>query len=438
MGDLCQAVCANKVNNLMALLLKITKGNDVDRLLDESIGAFKAIVEIDYCQSLYFDKFSQCYRCQSPPVLSGGKQSILSLETCVALEQEVMALHLQNQQSLCAEQFSVVPLLCEHLQWHANQLSEVYAVGIETHEGDHHLLLLAVTGQQCFSDEDKTLMSVFANHLLLKLHTIEVQIEKELMRTGLKETQNQLVESEKMAALGRLVAGVAHELNTPIGICITALSYLQDKTADFNDAFISGALKKRDFSEFVGVSTQSTEILSANLARASELVRNFKLVAVDISHDMVRSFNLSAYLGKVLQSLYPEIKRAQHQIDITGDTTLKVKTCPGTLSQILTNLVMNSLIHAYDRGHQGHITIDICTQNEQVLLVYQDNGKGMCEQTRAMIFEPFFTTRRGDGGSGLGMHIVYNLVTQTLEGSVTCASTVGEGTTFRIVFPLTN
>lgn len=253
---------------------------------------------------------------------------------------------------------------------------------------------------------------------------------------NLMETQNQLVESEKMASLGRLVGGVAHELNTPIGICITAISHLQDETTRFNGAFLESGLTKSDFCKYINSSNQSSEIIASNLERASDLVKNFKLISVDTKAQMVHAFNLMEYFKNLIETLNSQIEATGFEVQVTGDENLLVETDPGILSQIITSLLTNSLLHASVIGESGKIILDIQCKDKILHMTFSDDGKGMDEDTSTMIFEPFFTTQRGAGGCGLGMYIVYNLVTQALKGDISCDSTEGEGSTFRITFPI--
>lgn len=245
-----------------------------------------------------------------------------------------------------------------------------------------------------------------------------------------------LFRSEKMASLGRLVAGVAHELNTPIGVCVTGASFLQEKTNALIKAYASAEMRKKDLEDFIEIVPQSTEIILHNLARAAELISSFKLVAVDVASDIKRKFNLHDYITNVVQSLSPETKRFNHKISIQGDSELVVETYPGSISQIITNLMMNSIIHAFADRENGSIWINISSDKNEVRLTYRDNGKGVAAENVKIIFEPFYTTRSGSGGSGLGMSIVYNLITQTLKGTVSCASEPGKGITIDIAFPV--
>ncbi|EPJ53695.1 MAG: hypothetical protein OFPI_09500 [Osedax symbiont Rs2] len=246
-----------------------------------------------------------------------------------------------------------------------------------------------------------------------------------------------LLRSEKMAALGRLVAGMAHELNTPIGVCVTGASFLQEKTDDLIKAYSSGNMRKQDLTNFIELVPKSTEIILSNLDRASELISSFKLVAVDVSSDKKREFNLHSYITNVVQSLYPETKRFNHQVSIQGDSELVVETYPGSISQIITNLMMNSIIHAFSDKESGCIIISTFRDKDKVSLIYRDDGKGLTAENVKMIFEPFYTTRDGHGGSGLGMSLVFNLVTQTLKGTITCTSEPGKGININISFPIT-
>ncbi|HEY9081092.1 PAS domain S-box protein [Magnetovibrio sp.] len=251
----------------------------------------------------------------------------------------------------------------------------------------------------------------------------------------LQNTQNELVQAEKMASLGGLVAGVAHEINTPIGVGVTAVSHLKESADRIAQLYASGGLRKSDFAAFVETATASTGIIQANLNRASELIKSFKQVAVDRTSEARREVNVLAYVEEVLESLKPTLRRTKHEISISGKRDVVIDTHPGALSQIITNLVMNSVIHAYDEDDAGHIQISVEDNGGTVSLFYADDGKGMDEDVRSKIFEPFFTTKRGSGGSGLGMHILFNQVTQTLGGTIELHSTPGRGTAFEISIP---
>jgi len=251
----------------------------------------------------------------------------------------------------------------------------------------------------------------------------------------LKRTQNQLIQSEKMASLGGLVAGVAHEINTPLGISVTASSFLERKTKEIKELFDLSRLKRSDFKKYIEIGMESASSILANLNRAAELIQSFKQVAVDQTVEEKRVFGLKHYIDEVFISLRPRYKRTQHQITVNCPENIELNSFPGVFMQVLTNLVMNSLLHGFDNIEQGLISIDITDNNKTVTIVYRDNGKGMTEEQLAKIYDPFYTTRRGQGGTGLGMHIVYNLVTQSLSGEISCHSKQGEYTVFTITIP---
>jgi signal transduction histidine kinase len=252
----------------------------------------------------------------------------------------------------------------------------------------------------------------------------------------IQQTQKQLVESEKMVALGNLVAGVSHEINTPIGIGVTAISYMDEKSREFHALYLENKMKKSDLDEYLKTIRETTGMIQTNLQRASELIKSFKQVAVDRSAHTKRNFNIKSYIQEVLISLQPNLKKTKHLVTVQGNDNILLFSDPGTISQVITNLVMNSLIHAYDNEDIGSITIEITKYQHELTIQYSDDGKGMPPDVVDQIFNPFFTTNRGGGGTGLGMHIVYNLITQSLAGTIRCESKVGAGTTFMIQIPI--
>ena len=253
----------------------------------------------------------------------------------------------------------------------------------------------------------------------------------------IQKTQDQLVQSEKMAAIGGLVAGVAHEINTPIGIAVSAASHLEDKTGEFVNKVESKKLKRSELNSYAKTASGSSNLILKNLSGAVKIVQGFKQVAVDQTSGERREFKLKPYIEDVLLSLKPKLKKTKHLITVSCPEDLILNSFPGALSQIITNLVMNSLIHGFEEMDEGDITFVAARENGSVLLTYRDNGKGMDEKALSKIFDPFFTTKRSQGGSGLGMHIVHNLVTQTLGGTISCKSEPGNGIMVRIQIPMT-
>jgi len=207
-------------------------------------------------------------------------------------------------------------------------------------------------------------------------------------------------------------------------------------TKDFVDLYAAGDLKRRDLSNYLADSEEALSIIFSNLERASQLIRSFKQVSADQSSEARRIFNIKQYLNEILLSLHPKIKRTQHKIIVQCDETLQIDSFPGAFGQIITNLIMNSLIHAYDPDQGGKLTITILEDADTVSLIYSDDGKGMSKEVVSQIFNPFFTTNRGMGGTGLGLYILYNLVKQHFNGTIECESQLGKGTKFIISIPV--
>lgn len=251
----------------------------------------------------------------------------------------------------------------------------------------------------------------------------------------LRETQSQLVESAKMAALGKLVAGIAHEINTPLGIAMTAASTLENELRELAKRCYAKPLAEEAWEEDLAVMEECTGLVLGNLARAGELIRSFKQVAVDQTSLQVRSFRVKAYLQEVINSLKPQLKQTPHRISLEGE---EVQLCsyPGALSQVVTNLILNSLLHGYLDGRAGLIQLQVQRQGDNCCIQYCDDGLGIDPAHLNQIFEPFFTTARQKGGSGLGLHLVYNLVSQRLKGAIAVTSQPGQGVNFRLTLPL--
>jgi PAS domain S-box-containing protein len=254
--------------------------------------------------------------------------------------------------------------------------------------------------------------------------------------TERRAAQAELLRSERMAALGRLVAGVAHEINTPVGLGLSVASHLEQKCRQFRQHYEQGELTQEDLDEYVQASREATDSLLFNLRRAADLVRSFKQVAVDQTRQQRRSFKVKGYIEEVLISLRPKLRGTRHEVVLECPEELAIYSDPGALSQILTNLVENSLVHGFEGIARGQITIAVQNEISVAVLIYSDNGKGMLAEQVERIFDPFYTTRMGQGGSGLGMHIVYNLVTQTLGGHIACVSAPGQGLRITVRLPV--
>ncbi|TCS35871.1 PAS domain-containing sensor histidine kinase [Reinekea marinisedimentorum] len=254
----------------------------------------------------------------------------------------------------------------------------------------------------------------------------------------LNRTQTELAESEKMASLGSLVSGFSHEVNTPIGIAVTAGSMIGDELKSLRNLYQNGEMARSNLESFFDKADEGVLMLIKNLKRASELISSFKQVAVDQASDVLRPIELTSYIHEVINSLHPKFKRTNISVEVESSEQIELITYPGNIAQIITNLFINSITHAFEGIAKPEIKIHVEKHRsaDSISLVYQDNGVGMNESVLQHVFEPFFTTRREDGGSGLGMNIVYKLVTQKLQGKISCESEFGHGVKFKITLPV--
>jgi PAS domain S-box-containing protein len=253
---------------------------------------------------------------------------------------------------------------------------------------------------------------------------------------NLRETQNSLIEAEKLAALGRLVAGVAHEVNNPVGISLTVASSLERKSALFAAEVARGDLRRSSLNEFLETSRDAASQLVANLNRAAELIQSFKQVAADRNYSDQRSFDLGDLTEQVVMSLRPGLRKHNLTLTVDCQPNLTMNSYPGPYGQVLTNLFLNSVAHAFPDGKAGGVDIQVRESGkDNVEIIFSDNGCGMSLDVRRRAFDPFFTTRRDQGGTGLGLHIVYSIVTNRLGGRLDLDSEPGNGTRIQIILP---
>jgi signal transduction histidine kinase len=268
----------------------------------------------------------------------------------------------------------------------------------------------------------------------------ELRASKERAEQALKElrdTQDSLIEAEKLAALGGLVAGVAHEVNNPVGISMTVASSLARRCESFSAELEQGQMRRSRLVEFIEGNREAANQLVANLQRAGELIQSFKQVAVDRSHADRRQFDLRQSTEQILASLRPGLKKSHIELVTEIPEGIVMDSYPGHYGQVLTNLFLNAVKHGFDGVPEGTIHIEARPVGlGQVEINFYDDGKGMTEDVQRRAFDPFFTTRRSEGGTGLGLHIVYNLVTRRLGGRIMLSSAPWRGTTFRITLPL--
>lgn len=253
----------------------------------------------------------------------------------------------------------------------------------------------------------------------------------------LKKAQVQLVQSEKMAALGNLVSGVAHEVNTPLGNAITGGSIIVRETKELLKQMEEGTLKKSSMEQKLAILNETAYLLLKSINQAADLIRSFKRISVDQSVEEKRDFNLYEYLEEILLTFHNKLKKIPVTVNLEGDRDLIIKSYPGVYAQIISNFIQNSLLHGFNGSTQdATITIRFDVRKENLVLSYSDNGLGMDEHMKKIAFEPFTTTKRNAGGTGLGLNIVYNLITQKLSGAIELDSESAKGVRFTLTLPI--
>ncbi len=300
--------------------------------------------------------------------------------------------------------------------------------------------------------QDIVEMGIAFNKMMDVLEEREFQLEQRVQRRTLKleeanaelgatlatikNMQTELHRSEKMAALGSLVAGVAHELNTPIGNCVTVASSMKDQANALMKDMAQGTMRRSTLERTLKDSMEGADMLVRNLDRASELIGSFKRVAVDRSSNLRRHFDLSQNLSEILITLEPMYKKTPFAMQCELAEGIDMDSYPGPLGQVVTNFISNALAHGFEGRHTGTMRLTCSALGDaQVEVTFSDDGIGIPEQNQARVFDPFFTTKLGQGGSGLGMNIVYNIVTGIMGGTIELSSSVNAGTTFRLTLP---
>jgi len=355
-----------------------------------------------------------------------------------------------NELTVMADAFN---RLIDRVQDYKHQLESTQRQLLESNEKlDQHNLILEQEVARKTSGLSQAMMDLQQQkqELEVKQQTLREEIERrrhtedalrnkqaelERLITDVRQAQDRLVQSEKMAALGGLVAGITHEVNTPVGIGVTATSFLSEKLTQLSQAYQEKTLSPKALEHFIEEAKQATELLDTNLIRASELIASFKQIAVDQTSEAIRTIQLDEYLNEIIRSLQPHFKKTRHHIEVNCPEHLLLSCPAGAISQIFTNLLMNSLIHGFEDMQEGLIRITVIDEGDIIDINYSDNGKGLTAEQLDKLFHPFFTTKRDQGGSGLGTHITYNLVRQTLGGSIQVRSELGQGLAYHIRFP---
>ncbi|RMH68556.1 MAG: PAS domain S-box protein [Gemmatimonadetes bacterium] len=285
--------------------------------------------------------------------------------------------------------------------------------------------------------EDIQVELVRKNSLIFDQKEVLAHQNEQLRQTlsELERTRQQLVDSEKIASLSVLVAGVAHEVNTPVGIGVTAASTLVELTRSFVERYNADQINSSDLESYVQEVYRAGQLILTNLQRAAALVQNFKQISVDHVTEERRHFALKPYLETVIASLKPKFKHKAITIEIDCPPEIELESYPGIFAQILTNLLINSLIHGFEDRQQGYIRIGATQQDDQLVLTYQDDGQGIPPDIRPNVFDPFFTTNK-TVGTGLGLYLIHNLVVQQLKGTISLESPPEGGVLVTLNLPL--
>lgn len=295
-------------------------------------------------------------------------------------------------------------------------------------------------------------LAIHTNELVNKIKSLNQTLEdrvkertkdlklanKELKDTLVKldNTESSLIQNEKMAALGELVAGVTHEINTPVGLSLTGITHFSEISKNLKTLYESNSLSKDEFEDFIRVANELADTITINLKRAADIIKSFKTIAIDQTNIEKREFNFRNYIDEILLSLKNKTKKVDIDFVIECDENLEINSYPGAISQIFTNLIMNSIIHGFETTNKGTIKIIVTKHENSLHVEFSDDGKGIAKEHMNKLFRPFFTTKKSKGGSGLGLNIIYKIITEQLGGTIKCESYENEGTKFFIDFPI--
>lgn len=315
-------------------------------------------------------------------------------------------------------------ICCEHQgkarEWHADEV--VFAAS-----------LADLYGRAVSANE----RADYEQRLIEANQTLE---QKVIDRTAeLEAAQEKLVESEKMAALGNLVAGIAHEVNTPLGIALTSVSNCKEELKGIYRDFENDELTEQGFKDFEAICSEGLNLAETSLMRAANLVQDFKRTSADQTSLEIEEIALDEYIPRVCNPLKPMLRKEQVELSIDVTPNLVITTCPGIIAQLLTNLISNAQRHAFGPSVNNDVNrVSVsCSKNAKgIVISVQDNGKGIPETLHKKVFEPFYTTARDKGGTGLGLNILYNLVRQKFNGEIDLTSTPGEGTKVTVCIPV--
>jgi signal transduction histidine kinase len=276
-----------------------------------------------------------------------------------------------------------------------------------------------------------------ARHRFRTNQALRREIDRsEKMLADLRDAQAHLVQAEKLASLGQLVAGVAHEINTPLGLALTTSTTIEGDLQQLGHTIASGQVRRSELDRGIARVNAGLRLVFANLTRAVDLVQSFKQVAIDQTIEEQRSFELQSWLRELVSTLEPLVRRKGHRLQVQCKAGIILDSYPGALAQVISNLILNAIVHGFPEGRSGHLELAVsCPAEGEVRLICSDDGVGIPAEDLSKVFDPFFTTRRSKGSTGLGLHIVFNLVASSLQGQIEVTSAVGCGTTFTVTLP---
>ena len=430
----------NDIGRLSEIGLKITASLDVTQILDTLYSNIRSLIDASTVGVGFVDwekrKINFDYTMQGDLRILPYSRSLDALDQpatqCVLEGREFI---IENIEHECAAMDAVMAqksgkdyILLEDGRKSENSHSAIYVPIVR---GGQVVAVIGVLNEakNSFSHDDLTILRTLGTYTAVACDNARAFSQLEL-------TQSKLVEQEKMAALGSLVAGVAHELNTPLGNGLLMASSMQDMATRFLEQVRSNNLRRSELEKFCDSAITSSNILVRNLTNAATLVTSFKQIAVDQTSDQRRVFDLRTFCDDVVHTLSSRIKHDGHSLQLDIPEKIELDSYPGSLGQVLSNLIINAIVHGFD-GEKDKVLQVRATfmENSRIRLSVSDNGHGITEENMAHIFEPFFTTRLGRGGSGLGLHICYNIVSTMLGGTIEVESHVGVGTTFSLVIP---
>lgn len=415
---------------LFDVLQSITKADCLNDLLTNAFIHLRWIVNLDYCSTNFYRENTDDVK-QGIIIANGAVNKKWQWQKSKTFD---IKRAVQSQSRLIVEAKGDENNLFNSVFDEYKDLQQLLCFRLPVVD-DEIVLLMIATKQANFTPQELNILNVFMEFLAVNIIKQRYTENLDHALSTLKNTQEQLIESEKMRALGSLVAGVAHEINTPLGVSITASSHLSEIIAKVYRQYESKKLTRVELDKLFVDVQELLGVLTRNLFRTTELVQDFKQVAVDQTSEQIREFELKEYLDEVIHSLRSKLKSGSHTVKLESEQNIVVNSYAGAIAQLMTNLILNSVQHAFKAMSSGTIHIKLTVKNKKVSIEYKDNGQGLDDKQREQVFEPFYTTARPQGGTGLGMSIGYNIATAKLRGKIDCVK-CDHGAHFIISFPV--